>query len=323
MNKRGQAEQFNWIFVIVAGAIILGFFVMFIFKFVELQEKKQDIDTVRFFSTGILRASSRLQVGSGGAAVDSQGEDGIRFGYNTRLGYLCRGDEASVLIGESGSAYYNLEDEVVFMDRQIYFGALDGLDLWVLPWRYPFHITNFIYLANSNRKFYLVYDNTGRERVNELDISNIFDVEILPESEAGSFDRNSKVVYFTAGESNIRNGESIDFVHINGNKARFFEGNSWSDEVEFYGTEQLYGAIFSNDAENFQCNVNRAMEGVKTIATIYTERARILGQIDRREGCNYAGIFNTLSHYSAGRFDVENALKEENIGASGGCLWVF
>jgi len=46
MNKRGQGVQFNWIFVIVAGAIILGFFVMFIFKFVELQEKRQDVQTV-------------------------------------------------------------------------------------------------------------------------------------------------------------------------------------------------------------------------------------------------------------------------------------
>ena len=80
MEKKGQGDQFNWIFIIIAGAVILGFFTMFIFRYIELEEKKQDIETVKFFSVGIISASSKVQVGSGGAAIDSQADEGVRFG---------------------------------------------------------------------------------------------------------------------------------------------------------------------------------------------------------------------------------------------------
>lgn len=327
MNKKGQAEQFNWIFVIVAGAIILGFFVMFIFKYVELEERKQDVQTVRFFSTGVLSASSKLHVGSGGAAVDSQGEEGIRFGYNTRLGYLCTGEDASILINDGSTAWYKLKDEVVFMDKTIDFGALDGVDLWILPWNYPFHVSNFVYLANSKTKFYIVHDNAGMETIDDLDISSVFNVEIVPESELERIESNSKVVFLTArAPSNINSlsrGRSAGFVHINNREARFFEDGQWSEAVEFYSTEQLYGAIFSNDAGNFECNIRRSMERAKTLANVYSERTRLLSQMDRREGCNYATAVNLLNQYASGNLELGQALEESNVGLGGGCLWVY
>src|SRR3989338_7107885 len=109
MNKKGEGEQFNWIFVIVAGAIILGFFIMFTFKYIELQEKRQDVDTVRFLGGKVLSASSKLEVGSGCAAVDSnEPGEGLRFGYNVNLGYSCSGKESLVLINKGATASYKL-----------------------------------------------------------------------------------------------------------------------------------------------------------------------------------------------------------------------
>ncbi len=328
MDKRGEGIQFNWIFVIVAGAIILGFFVMFIFKYVELQEKRQDVQTVRFFSTGVISASSKLQIGSGGAAVDSQSDDGIRFGYNTNLGYECVEDDASILINKGESAWYKLRDEVVFMDREIKFGALDGVDLWILPWSYPYHVTNFIYLANSKMKLYLVYDSSGREVIDDLEISSVFNARVLAVEDLGEVESGSKVVFFTRNEpsvnviSELSAGKEADFVYIAGNKAKFFN-DGWGDGIEFYGKEQLYGAIFSNDADIFQCNINRALERVKVIGKIYSERARTLSQADRRPGCNYAPVVAGLNNYISGNINenTKNSLEELNL--RGGCIWAF
>ena len=51
--KRGQSEQFNWVFVLVAGAIILGFFVMFVFKYQDLQQKKLSVNVGKILDENI------------------------------------------------------------------------------------------------------------------------------------------------------------------------------------------------------------------------------------------------------------------------------
>src|SRR3989338_7298406 len=177
MNKKGEGEQFNWIFVIVAGSIILGFFIMFTFKYVELQEKRQDVDTVRFFGGKVIAASSRLQVGSGGAAIDSNEQEGLRFGYNVNLGYRCSVNESAIIINKGDNAWYKLKDEVVFMDSSM---KVNSLDLWILPWNYPFFVTNFIYLGDPKTTFYLVWDGSTKEFVENLDVTSSLDLWILP-----------------------------------------------------------------------------------------------------------------------------------------------
>ena len=214
------------------------------------------------------------------------------------------------------------------MDKEIKLGSQEGLDLWILPWNYPFHITNFVYLANSKIKIYLVYDtHTALETIEQLEISSIFDTDIINKNEL-EIKSNSKIIFFgqkpTAGNiKTISAGkENVYFVNINNNKASFFDGKEWSEPIQFYGTEQLYGVIFSNDKENYACNIKRSLEKTKTIAALYSEKARILGQIDRRQGCNYASIANGLNQYAAGNYELEPVLEKANL-EGGNCIWVF
>lgn len=327
MQKKGQGEQFNWILVIVAGAIILGFFTMFTFKYVELQKKRQNIETIKFLGDGILAASSRLQVGSGGASIDAQENSGVRFGYNVGFTYSCNGNDADIFVENSGFSY-RLQDEVVFMDKNLRFGSLDGVDLWILPWNFPYYTTNFIYLANSKTKFYLVYDSSSEELVNGLEISSVFDQEIINIDKLDEIRQNSKVVFFTQKEPGlneinnlIQKTKNVDFIYVNNNEARFFSDGKWGKGVRFYGLEQLYGAVFSDDANIFECNINRAFDKTRNLALLYVEKARILNQLDRREGCKYGQTANALSHFASGNFDLEKELEELNLG--GGCIWVF
>ena len=45
--------QFNWIFVIIVGALILLFFTGFVIKYKELQEKKQEIILLNNFDEAL------------------------------------------------------------------------------------------------------------------------------------------------------------------------------------------------------------------------------------------------------------------------------
>lgn len=331
MNKRGEGEQFNWIFVIVSGAIILGFFIMFTFRYISLQEKKQDVESVRFFGGKVLAASSRLQVGSGGASVDSNEQEGLRFGYFVNLGYKCIGNDSTILINEGDTAWYKLSDEVVFMNDEM---RVNSLDLWVVPWNFPFYVTNFIYLADPKTNFYLVYEAGTKEFVDNLDISSAFKVEKVSLDQL-DFKSNSKVVYFTkiapsGKEVSKKNITNVDFVYINIEKkeATFLdlEKDKWSTPVKFYTSKdnngQLLGAIFSNDKDNFACSINTALREVKQVSSLYSKRAELLGQLDRRSECHYNEISRTLNTYSTGNFNLIDKINEQNL-AGAGCIWVF
>lgn len=327
MTKRGQAEQFNWIFVVVAGAIILGFFTMFTFKYIELQKKRQDIDSIKLLGDRILAVGSKLHVG-GGASVDAQGDEGIRFGYDVDFRYVCNDDVAHILVGKNNYDY-RLQDEIVFMDKEVRFRGFDeGADLWILPWNFPYHVTNFIYLANSKDKFYLVYDSSSGDFVNELEISGVFDVEFVKFNEIGIIRPNSKIIFLTQNEPSTsdiedlkKDAKYVSFVYVNNNEARFFDQGKWSRGIKFYSLEQFYGTIFSNDADTFECNIKRALDKTANLAGLYIERARVLNQLDRREGCQYSQIADALSQYASGKFELKDELEKLNLG--GGCIWVF
>ncbi len=331
MNNRGEGEQFNWIFVIVSGAIILGFFIMFTFKYVELQEKRQDVDTVRFFGGKVLSASSKLQVGSGGASVDSNEQEGLRFGYNVNLGYRCSGNESTILINDGGTAWYKLDDEVVFMDKSM---KVNALDLWILPWSYPFFVTNFIYLGDPKTNYYLVYDSNNKVFVENLDITSAFKIEKLNKAQLKP-KSNSKIIYFLDNiplkqELNFKNLTNLDFVYVNlkKNEASFFnsQDKEWSDPIKFYINEnnkgQLFGAVFSNDAGTFSCNIQRSLKKLKSVSNIYSKRAELLGQLDRRAECHYSEISKTLNKLSSGDLNLVDAINSQNL-AGAGCIWVF
>jgi len=333
MHKKGEGEQFNWIFVLVAGSIILSFFVMFTFKYVELQEKKQDVEAIRFFGGKVLAASSKIDVGDSGA-LDSDAENGLRFGYSVLLGQLCTDNTSTVYVNKGDLAKYKLKDEVVFMPREM---QINALDIWILPWKYPFQVTNFIYLADPKTRFYLVKDAASRDFVDALEINSIFNVTKVTKDQL-RLTSKSKVIYFTSEppspvDLKLLKGTFTDvsFVSINLRKkpmeASFFDfqTSSWSSGTKFYVTEedkaQLYGAIFSTTKLNFECTINRAITKVKLLSSFYSERANLLGQIDTKEGCHYAEMSKTLLAYTKD-LSLVDAVKQQNL-AGAGCLWVF
>ncbi len=61
MSKRGQAQQFNWIFIAVVGIIILLFFLGFLVKYIDLQDSKKNAEIARSFANSILTVKGTTQ----------------------------------------------------------------------------------------------------------------------------------------------------------------------------------------------------------------------------------------------------------------------
>jgi hypothetical protein len=328
MNKRAEGEEYNWIFVIVAGTIILGFFVMFVFNYVQLQEKKQDVDTVRFFGGKVLGIASKLQVGSG-ASIDTNEQEGLRFGYNVDLTYDCDVNISKILVNQEKSVWYKLQDEILFMNNNM---KINSLDLWVLPWSFPFYVTNFIYVADPKTNFYLVKDFSSNDFVDKLEVSSAFKTEKV-KKENLKIKEYSKVIFFlsskpTTSEIKKIKGyfKNVDFVFVDLTKSEvsFYEGENWGETTQFYisgnNKAQLYGSFFTDNAEDYQCNINRAMQKLKVVSKVYSEKARLLNQFQPE--CNHLQIANSLEDFSNGNFESVELIARQNI-AGNKCSWVF
>ena len=326
MNKRGLGEQFNWIFIIISGAIILGFFTMFAVKYIDLEQNKEDLQSIRDFGN-VLSALEKLQTGDNGASIDSNNpEEGLRFGYKLRLYYNCQDAEAKISINDGGFATYQLNDEIIFTENEQY---VHSLDMWLLPWRFPFHITNIIYLSDISKKYYLVYDSSNRDYINNLELSEAFDFQIV---ESSNFEpkENSKVVFFTSRGPSEKTIESlkegisdINFIYIDtGKKMVTFYDNGWGKTVEYYADELMYGAIFSSDSESYDCGVKKALSKSRDVGNLVIEKANVLNQINKNTGCNYNNLANMIRNFMAGKYDLLNQIEKQNKPGSG-CLWLY
>ncbi len=327
LNKKGEGEQFNWIFVIVAGAIILSFFVLFAAKYIKLQQDREDVRSVRNFGL-LLDEIEKLPLTDNGASIDSNKPgSGLRFGYELDMNYDCIDTKSLLHIGKGNFADYELKNQIVFIKSK---QKVISLDMWLLPWRYPYHITNIIYLSEPKRKYYLVYDSNTKEFVDNLEISSVFSTKKVNINNLNT-EKDSTYVLFLKQKpkkekiAQLIKSETINFVYINPDenkgKISFFD-EEWSDDVNYYGKELMYGAIFSDDYESYKCNVNKALKKLKDTSNIYTERLVILSQIDNKPECKYDELAETIRKFANGDYKLEENIQEQNkIGA--GCLEGF
>ncbi|MEW6063468.1 MAG: hypothetical protein AB1571_03830 [Nanoarchaeota archaeon] len=207
--KKSQI-QFNWIFVIVAGAIILAFFINFGMKYIELQNKKLGVEVAR----GIENELDNLKT------VQLYTE--LPLGINTKIEFNC--DNFKV----NDYASKGLSDKIIASDKVI---ETKDLLLWTQEVYMPFKIGNIFYVADAKRKYIFVYDSNSFEFVKGLEIPEIFNIEKTDE-EAGN------AIYFTDSDDGVViKGREKGIVKVNGK------------EYPYFNLPMLYAAIFSSDYE--------------------------------------------------------------------------
>lgn len=273
MNKRGVTEtQFNWIFIMVAGAIILLFFVSMVYKQKSVSEQKSDIEMQK-----------NLQAILTGAEASKQTENIVSV-PDKEIRYGCEGFSLGSL------AAFNAR--VVFAPDLLKSGKRE-LIFYSLEWRVPFRITNFLYVTSPEARYIIVDDN---DNLNDKSIANqLFDLlpeninkEIVSKDTTINEENNYKIKIVFFNKNNIKditlNGLKGDISAIN------IVGNDIdkSDNIEFYDytnnkfenekishylkKESVIAAVFSENAEIYECNMKKAVERMKKVYKVYGER---------------------------------------------------
>jgi len=294
-NKKGQAEvQFNWIFVLVVGGIILIFFTAIVLKQKSVSEQKLSATM-----------AADLETIFAGASV-SKGTSHMFEIPNLEMNFDC----SRFYMGQINKP---LGKQVIFAPSKV---KGDKLLTLTLEWNVPFKSSNFLFVTSPDVRYIFVYDsssldllglindslpsglnaefyeaadaNAVRSLMNSISDKNNYKVRFV--FVVSSFDENSlnnfnfsklsgmvgddltallikpsggsvKNVYFfkSNGGSFVLVGDSISFDFV-----------SPREEVE--ALPSLLGAIISDDLESYNCIMRKAFERLELVSSIYLDK---------------------------------------------------
>lgn len=279
-NKNAVEIQFFWVFVMIAGALILLFFFSLSQRYKSLSETK-----LAFSISSVLDAIITEVMQS----PDTFKEIPMP---RSGIGFYCSAECAcSIKIGRTGSLLSS--DKILFGH-----GLLKEKDivLWSKPFKLPFRIANFLFVTNKRVLYVFVspaqqsplFDDLKKsvgdkiEAVFVSDANEVVETGYLsyrfvfvgsaPGGVDSSFENHDDVsaVYF----SDVKSFDSVRFYKkVDGVSA--FEQDVSAPDVFFLPSENLplvLAAVFSDDHQMFSCNVKNAFKRMSYVVDVYTKR---------------------------------------------------
>ncbi|GEM_PF-2116646 len=326
MQKRGQGEQFNWVFVLIAGAIVLAFFTVFTFQYIQLQEKRQNLRVAQTLGENIRLLESTEQ------ALDA---DAFPLGGGFQFRYECAADHSFLTINNDYTQ--DVSDHLLFMPKLI---STTAFRAWIAAWQYPYYITHILYFEHPDTHHYFIVDPVGQSFVTNLHLPRIFTATTFqrPSSLPADQTIHARVTFFTQTPPTAPELAAITqtiphatIIHIQPIK----------DEVTFYdqnndpvfhqsvaGKELLLGALFSDDPDQYGCLINRSLSAFDRTTRIYSEKAKLLPHLSQNPDCTYQTIHHSLLNYRQqplhSSSSLRQSLEDQNRDLSGkGCQVVF
>jgi len=308
--QKGQVEvQFNWIFVLIVGAIILTFFVTIAARQKGASEQQIRIDFMINFEKAL----------GGISAVE--GKKLLFEVPNMNLRYDCTSScDCAAYVGESRAktqAFFSMGDKIIFSPNR-----LKGNFLMTASedWSYPFKVTNFIYITSPEVK-YLIEDTPKGKII----MKNLPDNSMLYEQkEHKAFDK--QLFNFSDEIKKITGNYKVKFVFLENNpitenfiipsdlqgladtdvtavkfdllkpeKVIFYQknGNEFKEIGKSYlfGTATELGAIFAEDMNSYSCMMNKALKSYSMVSLVYAGKMELYSTenlgIDSRCKINY------------------------------------
>ncbi len=166
-------------------------------------------------------------------------------------------------------------------------------------------ITNFFYFTNSDYRYILVYDSQSKTFVEDLYNSipktslnkKVFDVLVFHRDslnineirKASSTFEEVKFIYFTSPlDTNLPNQKVIKIEPKEQGQIIFEDGTA----SQFLGKEMILGAIFSDDAFQYECSLELLKDKIKGMSKLYLNKITLSKQ--KNQACDYTPISNTL-----------------------------
>ncbi len=269
-SRKGVIDvQFNWVFILIAGVLILLFFGSVVLKLKDNSETN--------IANNIL---TNMQTIMSGAEVSANTVNPISI-PDTEIKVSCN----SISVGSITSDI--TKNKIVFAPDLI---KGRTMITWSLSWAYPYHISNFLYITTPDFKYVIMDSDKGKEIYSMLPTG--INKELI--DDVSSLRKTGHKLSFVFFDNVYPEDISLpDFAgNMKDKEVVAVHVDSLNNEIEFYkksgirfepvrkmpylGNEMIIGAMFSQDAENYKCNMEKAMEKMNIVSMVYRKRTEIL-----------------------------------------------
>jgi len=282
-GKKGFELQFHWIFVLIAGALILAFFFNIAYKQKDVSQQKLQLtlatDVENIFTGAILskETAQTLPVPPQGIAFECTETCTCRF----------RIDKATKDFGDKA-----IFAPILLKDQE--------LIVWTVALKLPYRATNLLYITNPNIKYYFVHDETKKQLFEEITktIPPLIQYETITPSQMPGIKEqdyhHTKFILFETDPRTLDNSfrkASASAIKIDQNGITFYEKSGTElrtvKKLGYAGLPSIYAAIFAEDATMYECGLRTAFRKLSYISQIYAERAAELEQKSTEAGMTW------------------------------------
>lgn len=285
-NKSAQIQvTFNWIYIMVAGGVILLFFVGIVFKQKTASEQALTGEVLRIMESIL-----------SGASISEKTKNKVDISGLAQYSLYFNCEEGVGEYGVQGSFRQNAVDPI-FAPLEI---KATQLNLWSLPYKLPYKVIDFLMAVPENVKYVVVGSNEFIEEFleetaedprtgfkintehleNPMELSQIipgrnFEVRVIdvsghvqdglpvPEGIRTMADERVTAVSFVAANM-------VDYYMKNDD--RWEKTNLNPVGIVSMGGERdaaKYGAVFAGNEEVYHCNMEKAFRRLKYLNEIY------------------------------------------------------
>lgn len=325
-NKKAFEIQFNWIFVLVAGAAIILFFTVVVVKQKNVSESSNKATMLKSIQSIITGASVSMDTTK---IIDLP---------NANIEINCN----KVGIDGTSNQYQKL---ILFAPGLIKSGKLITQ---TLAFSIPYRTANLLYMTNDRARYVIIGDNEIAKEVNKSLPSDLRKDFYKSVPSAIKNENNYKVRFVIFGlditslNSVVKKFEKMQDTDVTAVKV---SGDLSKGEVEFYQKDKdkflkagearyitkssLIGAVYSDALETYECNMQNAFSRLNLVTKIYIERTNKLvsGRLSEAQCTEfYSNALNNLnsilsasSNFEASNIDAianaANSLASENKNA--------
>lgn len=270
-NKKGFEIQFNWLFVLIAGAAIILFFAVIVVKQKNVSESTAKATILKSMESIISSAS----VSTDTTTMEDIPELNIDF------------DCDKVSIGGIAKQYQNI---ILFSPSKIKGNSLITQTLTFIA---PYRATNLLYVTSPNIRYILIGEIELAKEINKslpVELKKEF-YKIIP---AIKNTNNYKVKFIVFGDIQIGNIDIIPLQKMQDNAVTAIQvfGDNKKGEIEYYqkegnafklkgkssyiGKSSLIGAVYADTLGLYNCNMQNTFSKLNLVTKVFIGRTKSL-----------------------------------------------
>lgn len=290
--KKGQvSSQFNWVFILIAGVIILTFFISIVNKQKEQADVKISANVLNAFDTLIKSSVVKDRT----TQIITMPKQDIEFYceldtctvHGCYSGYRVKGTGVSV-----GAEITSIFSPTLIQGSKLITSNLD--------WNMPFRVSNLLYVTTNQNRYVFVNDTQGYlkkylsvipdnitmdivESVEEVNDLNYYNLRYILFNE----DDNDILSYDFLKSKGGKNSKNVSIVNLKFDSdgigsASYFRSDlnivKQEDESVFFDNATMVASIFSEDAQIYSCNMLKSFNQYLKLASIYEYKLRMLDE---------------------------------------------